>query len=216
MGLFNESNQGRFNQLIARLHDIKGNPAPQVEPEIGHNVQIAATNIDHSLDALVGLRNCFAAVTGPAQGVGISSGVDLNAASATIVQIYGVQVNKATAGFVSVQYDDIGSFTGTFSAVNGTFFRDTRFGKVGAAKPATKAFVRATGGLPASTVFKRVQVAAGLWTPIPFNPAFVIAWAPGTPQIQFGVFNETLNEALDVMIDFSERAASPSELALPQ
>lgn len=216
MALFNESNQGRFNQFIARLHDIKGNPAPQVEPEIGHNVQIAGTNIGHELDAVVGVRNCFAGITAPARGVGVGSGVVLQPGSGSIVVVTGIQFNKATAGFVSVQVTDLTAVFGVTLAASFCFFRDNRLGPYSAARPSTAALTQLTGVLPSGNVFKRIeQPVAGAFTSVEFKPGLVLVQS--TPaKVAFGVFNETLNEAIDVMIDFYERAASPSELVLPQ
>src|SRR5256885_10288222 len=47
MALFNESLEGRFSQLVQRLHSTKGaSPVPQVAPEISHAIQIN-DDLDH-------------------------------------------------------------------------------------------------------------------------------------------------------------------------
>src|SRR5256886_15630143 len=47
MALFNESLEGRFSQLVQRLHSMKGaSPVPQVAPEISHAIQIN-DDLDH-------------------------------------------------------------------------------------------------------------------------------------------------------------------------
>lgn len=214
---YNESQQPRFAQAVARLHDVKGNPAPQITPEINHEIGLDQVSFSYELEALTGRRNCFCGITAPAIAA-VSSGVRLAPGNNTIFVVTGVQVNKATAGFVSVQVADATSaFTGTWAG-SFCFFRDTRFGLLASARPFTVANTHLTGGLPAgSSVLKRVQVAAGIWTSIPIVPGYVIAQTvQPTINAQFGVFNETLNEALDVMIDFYERAAVQSELVLPQ
>ena len=74
---YNESQQPRFSQAIARLHDVKGNPAPQITPEIGHGVTLDQVSFGYELEVLTGRRNCFAGISAPANGVGVSSGVIL-------------------------------------------------------------------------------------------------------------------------------------------
>lgn len=213
---YNESQQPRFSQSIARLHDVKGNPAPQITPEISHGVTLEQTDFATELAALIGRRNCFAGITAPAAGAGISSGAILVPGQNIICVITGVQVNKATAGFVSVQLSDVGFPFGGTTLASFTFFRDSRLGPMLTARPATTAATRATGALPAAVVVKRVQVAAGIWTQVPIAPGIVIVNPLATALNRFGVFNETLNEAVDVMVDFYERVASPSEIVLPQ
>jgi len=214
---FNESQSPRFAQAVARLHDVKGNPAPQITPEINHGVTLEQVSFGYEFEALVSRRNIFVGITGQAQGAGISSGVVIQPPTgnnSTILVVTGVQVNKATAGFVQCQVAD-GSFGGTF-APSFTFFRDRRFGAFASARPSTRAFTHLTGGLPTGNTVKRVQVLAGVWTQIPITPGLVIVNPDTTNFAGFGVFNETLNEALDVMIDCYERAISVSELNLPQ
>lgn len=48
MGLFNETLAGRFNEVIRRLHSMKtGAPAPQVAPEIGHDIVLESDRIEY-------------------------------------------------------------------------------------------------------------------------------------------------------------------------
>jgi hypothetical protein len=48
VALFNESLVGRFNRGIQRLHNMKGGtPAPQVTPEIGHNIILENDRPEH-------------------------------------------------------------------------------------------------------------------------------------------------------------------------
>jgi len=217
VALFNESNQARFSLGIARLHDIKGNPAPQVAPELAHGIELEQGNFATELDALVGRRNAYTAVSLPAVGVGISSGLVLSLSQfGILVVVTGIQVNKPTAGNVFVGLSDTGAFPGTFAASFG-FYRDSRWGPVLSTKPAVPVLTHATGGVPVTGGFKRVAVQAGVFTDVLFKPALVLLRLPTNPAaVQFGVFNETLNETMDVMIDWYERAASPSEIILAQ
>lgn len=220
MALFNESLEARFAGAIARLHGMKGpgSPAPQVSPEITHAVQLEQTSFTWELEALIGRRNLFVGITGPAIA-GVSAGVRILPPTNGICVITGIQVNKPTAGIIQVQLDDFGGFGGTFAA-SFIFFRDTRLGNSQTARPGSKAATRLTGGLPGGTIIKAVQVAANVWTQIPIQPALVISNpSPGgaaSGGASMGVFNATLAETLDVMIDCYERALSPAELQLPQ
>lgn len=214
---YNESQQPRFAQAVARLHDVKGNPAPQITPEIGHGVTLEQTDFATELAVLTGRRNIFVGVTAPAIAA-VSTGVLIQPSPNSIVVVTGVQVQKATAGFASVQVSDSSmGIVGTF-ATSFAFFRDTRLGLLLTGRPGIRVFTHLTGALPAAAVLKRVQLAANVWTQIPITPGYVmhIAGAGIIPLPLFGVFNETLNEAMDVMIDCYERHASPSELTLPQ
>ena len=219
MGYFNESLEPRFSQAIGRLHGIKGNPAPQVTPEIAHGVTLEQTSFSYELEALTQRRNAFAGITAVA-GAGVAGGVLLQLSTPGVVLVViGVQVNKPTAGFISVQIDDAVP-SGTFTA-SLNFYRDNRWGRFATARPATKAFTHQTGALPTSVVVKRVQVAANAWTQIPILPGIVltplVAPAAGVaPNVNFGVFDETLAETIDVMVDFYERPISPQEANLAQ
>lgn len=213
---YNESQQPRFAQAVARLHDIKGNPAPQITPEIGHNVELDQVSFSYELEALVGRRNCFAGITAPAGGAGVSSGVILIPGQNTLMVVTGVQVQKATAGFASIQIADPTTGFGGTTAASVAFFRDFRFGIPTTARPFTQAVTRLTGGLATGFVMKRVQLLANVWTQIPITPGLVISQPLASIFNRFGVFNETLNEAMDVMIDFYERSVVQSELVLPQ
>lgn len=211
---YNETQAARFPQGIARLHDVKGNPAPQITPEISHGVTVDQVSTAWELEPLFGRRNCFAGITAPAIAA-VSAGVMLQAGPNMCFVVTGVQVQKAVAGQVSIQIENFTFAGGTFSA-SFAFYRDTRFGPFVSARTMTKPFTHLTGGLPASPVVKRVNVPANTLVQIPITPGLVIVPISGSPTPVFGVFNETLNEAMDVMIDFYERPLSPSELILPQ
>jgi len=227
VALFNESLEARFAGAIARLHGMKGpgSPAPQVSPEIAHAIQLEQTSFTWELEALIGRRNLFVAVTAPAIAA-VSAGIRLIPPGNGILVVTGVQVNKPTAGFVQVLIDDFNAapFGGTYAA-SVVFFRDTRWGNSQTARPGTQAATHLTGGLPVGPpAVKRVGVAANTFTQIPISPAIVLANpSPGAVFVQgsfrpaiFGVFSETLNETLDVMVDCYERGLSPAELQLPQ
>jgi hypothetical protein len=47
VGLYNETLQGRFNEVIRRLHGMKSTPAPQVSPEILHGVILENDRAEH-------------------------------------------------------------------------------------------------------------------------------------------------------------------------
>src|SRR5437667_7241097 len=156
---YNESNAPRFAQAVARMHDIKGNPAPQVTPEISHSVTLEQVSFGYELEILTGRRNCFAGITAPAIAA-VSSGVLLQVPTGAnfIAVVTGVQVQKAVAGFVSIQFDNVAP-AGTY-ATSFAFFRDMRMGPTGSARPSTQALTHLTGGLPGGVVLKRVFLPA--------------------------------------------------------
>lgn len=212
---YNESQQPRFSQAIARFHDVKGNPAPQITPEINHSIQLDQTSFTYELEALTGRRNCFVSVAPPAIA-GVSAGLILTPAVNTIIVIIGLAIEKAVAGFVQAQFASASlGFVGTF-ANSFAFFRDSRFGDPQIARPSASVLTHLTGVLPLATQFRRAFIPANSFTTIPILPGIVLANdAPNTPN-RFGVFNETLSETLEVYIDFYERPVSASELRLPQ
>ena len=212
---YNESQQPRFAQAVARLHDIKGNPAPQVTPEIGHNVELDQVSFSYELEALTGRRNCFVSVAPPAIA-GVSAGLVVRPAQNTLIVVTGLAIEKAVAGFIQVQFASASlGFVGTF-ATSVAFFRDSRWGDPQTARPSVSVFTHLTGALPLATQFRRVFIPVNTFTPIPINPGIVMANDLPTVLNSFGVFNETLNEAMEVYVDFYERQVSVSELKLPQ
>jgi len=212
---YNESQQPRFSQAIARLHDVKGNPAPQITPEINHSIQLDQTSFSYELEALLGRRNCFVAVSAPAIAA-VSAGLIIKPAQNTLIVITGLAIEKAVAGSIQVQLASASlGFSGTF-ATSFAFFRDSRWGDPQIARPSSSIGTHLTGGLPLATQFRRVFIPANSFTVIPIVPGIVIAQEAANQPNIFGVFNETLNEAMEVYVDFYERQVGVSELKLPQ
>lgn len=198
--------QSRYIEAIARL---TGEENVEVIPP---GILLEDFSNHDELSFLKRERLCFAGITANAGGAGVSSGVVLRApANNAVLVITGAFVQKATAGFASAQVIDtgFGNLVASFA-----FFRDNRWGPYATARPTTKPFTHTTvGGLPAGNVVRRVQLAAGIFTDLKL-PTLILADPNNAGGIQFGVFNETLNEAMDVMIDFYEREARPEELIL--
>jgi len=210
---YNESQQPRFSQAIARLHDVKGNPAPQITPEIGHSITLEQTPNQLDLVVLTGRRPCWAGVTCVA-GAGVSAALVLRVAPNVILTIERIQVNKPTGGFVSVQVQDTGIASLTASVA---FFRDRRLGLYANNRPSTLPFTKQTGGLAGGNVYKRAQILANVCTDIGSNGLVLVRdQGPAAQIVDFSVSNETLAETFDVMVEFNERPASISELVLPQ
>lgn len=193
--------QSRYIEGLSRL---TGEESPEVIPP--GLILEDASNHDE-LAFLKRERICFAGITAPAIAA-VSAGVVLQQQVNGLFVVTGVQVQKAVAGQVSIQVENGSNFSGTLAA-SFAFFRDTRWGPFATARPFAKAFTHLTGGLPASNVLKRVFVPANTWVQIPL----LVVMAGVTPNV-FGVFNETLNEAMDVMIDFYEREVRPEELII--
>src|SRR5437773_7916632 len=91
MALYNESLVGRFNKLITQLHGIKGPgaPAPQVTPEIGHNVILENDRFEHRY---LGGVNSYEAVGFTAAGVALNGAVGLRnpTGSGALVVVRGI------------------------------------------------------------------------------------------------------------------------------
>jgi hypothetical protein len=201
--------QSRYAELVQRL---TGGEPDLVPP----GLQLEDASDHEELAFLKRERLCWLAASLLAQGVGIASGVMLRPTqiqtdpAKILTVITGVQLQKAVAGNVSLQTADTSTaFGGSFTTIQGnTFLRDDRWGLTATTRTSTRAFLHATGGLPAQNLFKRVFLPANTFVAVPFVHPLILTTGV------FGVFNETANEALDVMIDWYEREARPEELTL--
>jgi len=201
--------QSRYIELITRLTGLEGRP-DLVPPGL---VLEDASNHDE-LAFLKRERICFAAV-GVQPAVGVSSGLVITPAANTLTIVTAISVSKATAGFVQILLSDANEFTNLVASFG--FFRDTRSGLLAVARPSTLVSVHSTaGGLPVSPGYRRVGVAANITTFVPISP-IVLKGTVGiinVNAVRLGVFNETLNEQLDVGVDWYERGVEPEELVL--
>jgi hypothetical protein len=200
--------QSRYAELVQRL---TGGEPDLVPP----GLQLEDASDHEELAFLKRERLCYLAASLLAQGAGIASGVQLRPTQVStdlpkiLTVITGVQLQKAVPGNVSIQTADPTGFGGSFTTIQGnTFLRDERWGAFATARPTTRAYLHATGGLPAQNLFKRVFLPANTFVNVPLVQPLIFVTG------LFGVFNETLNEAMDVMIDWYEREARPEELTL--
>jgi len=127
VALFNESLEGRYNQLIQRLHNHKGSPpAPQISPEIDHSIVLENDRPEHLYLAQTELWIANKDVVANATHVS-TCGIRNPAGSGILVVITGCVIENPQGLGITV---DLKSFTGpsTASTFGSTFFRDSRRG----------------------------------------------------------------------------------------
>jgi len=203
MAFFNETLQGRFNEVIRRLHGMKGTPAPQVAPEISHILVLENDRPEYFTlhgGFLWAARGSLAAAVGITGIVGIRNPTG----SGLLVVITSITVDNR--GLVAAAFSLYTRPQGAIQAAGTTFFRDSRRGFGGNCP--VQLLTDNTNAAPIGNgSIERVQVTAGEGDR-PFNS---VPWVltPG-----FDVLIETAAVNLDIDVDFAgyARHITPEEL----
>jgi hypothetical protein len=132
VALFNESLQARYNEFIRRAHGMKGSPAPQVSPEIGHEIVIEDDRLEH-LALASGISWGFhTAVAAQATHVSVVGVRNPTAGGyivvVTAVRLYQAQVPAAVSAMLKLR--DL-SVQSTIAAAGNVTYRDTRLARKG-------------------------------------------------------------------------------------
>lgn len=207
MALYNESLTARFNNLIRRLHSMKGRaPAPQVAPEIGHFIQLHDYPEQQSHHYLAGTTR-------------YASGLISVAGDAThfgVVQF----TNPAASGVLAIveSLEAVGILSNSFLIVG--FIAGAIAGSVGASSPLdsrespTKksVLVNTISGTTvvgtSGNLLGRVYNPYGFPGNIEFLPARGLVMAPGAV---LSVFSQAINTLSACQLVHRERAIEPGE-----
>lgn len=202
----------RYDELIARLSGHGGSPAYVVNIE----------NDPPELAILKKAKLAFTSVQVAAGGAANASGLVVQGVQGVLTVITAINIFKATAGTISISLWPtlapgpviLSGLTQSFA-----FFREARFGVNTTNSTATRVFTKANtpfiGTADLGVGYRRLPVLANTFTPIPISPIVLTSLTAGPAAGAVGqvsVYNETLNEAITVMVDFYERAARIEEL----
>jgi hypothetical protein len=210
VGLFNESQVARFNRQISRLHGIKGPgaPAPQVSPEIIHDVTLENDRFENRILGGTNSYMIHLGLSAPGAGLNGGSGL-LNPTGSNVLAVLtaigtsGSQVAASTfRWFLRAQ-----SATGVTASqsIPGV---DTRAGIV--VSSAVRIETLANNGPLGTFAVLALQVppAANGGAPNIVRPAGIVL-APGFELLGWNI--TTQNVGTEWLYEWYERALEPSE-----
>jgi len=196
-------NQNRYDQLLRRVGDLKGQGSKVNDALTELFPMIDVENVPAELLLLAGSRLCMGNIVFAAGGAAnfVHTFLRNNAGSGTIIRLVCVSIMSANAHLVNFGPSQNSSTTGGSRA-----FTDTRVfgeGTVGILQGANNL-------LAASTRFFSIQLEAN--KSVIFQPPTAIGVI--SPGNSFQVGSDFANVALNVSYLWMERQAQPSELNL--
>jgi hypothetical protein len=203
VALFNETLAGRFNEMIRRLHQMKSTPAPQIAPEIGHEIVLESDRPEW-LVLQGGFPWAMRQVVAAAVGNFSHAGIRNPTGSGLLVVVTNIEISNS--GGVSQQYNLKTRPQAAINSTSTSFFRDSRRGFGGGCPVLVlgdNTGVSSLGNGP----LEQISVLAGQGTDFFVSAPYILS-----PGFELLVVPSAVNQLIDASFAGYARQVSPEEL----